>query len=104
MWLLLTGEIPTKEQCDGLTAELFERSSLPAHATQLLDSLPKTMHPMTQFSLGLQAYRCGVLYTSLILRVCEPYRVDGVKATHIYATDANHNASTASMRLVPDTR
>ena len=60
LWLLLTGEIPTKEQCDGLTAELFERSSLPAHATQLLDSLPKTMHPMTQFSLGLQAYRCGV--------------------------------------------
>ena len=56
LWLLLTGEIPTKEQCDGLTAELFERSSLPAHATQLLDSLPKTMHPMTQFSLGLQAY------------------------------------------------
>merc|ERR1711939_800329 len=55
LWLLLTGEIPTKEQCDGLTAELFERSSLPAHATQLLDSLPKTMHPMTQFSLGLQA-------------------------------------------------
>ena len=104
LWLLLTGEIPTKEQCDGLTAELFERSALPAHATQLLDSLPKTMHPMTQFSLGLQAYRCGVLYTSLILRVCEPYRVDGVKATHIYATDANHNASTASMRLVPDTR
>ncbi len=62
LWLLLTGEIPTKEQCDGLTAELFERSALPAHATQLLDSLPKTMHPMTQFSLGLQAYRCGVLY------------------------------------------
>merc|ERR1712216_350499 len=55
LWLLLTGEIPTKEQCDGLTAELFERSSLPAHATQLLDALPKTMHPMTQFALGLQA-------------------------------------------------
>ena len=62
LWLLLTGEIPTKEQCDGLTAELFERSALPAHATQLLDALPKTMHPMTQFSLGLQAYFRGVPY------------------------------------------
>ena len=94
LWLLLTGEIPTKEQCDGLTAELFERSALPAHATQLLDSLPKTMHPMTQFSLGLQAYRCGVLYTSLILRVCEPYRVGGVEASpHAYATDASPIAS-----------
>jgi citrate synthase len=53
--LLLTGEIPTKEQCDDLTAKLFSRSHLPAHATQLLDALPTTMHPMTQFSLGLQA-------------------------------------------------
>ena len=41
LWPLFTGEIPIKEQCDGLTAELFERSALPAHATQLLDSLPE---------------------------------------------------------------
>jgi|Transcript_20365 citrate synthase len=55
LWLLLTGEIPTKAQCDQLTGELFERSALPAHAVSLLNNLPKTMHPMTQFSLGLQA-------------------------------------------------
>ena len=28
-WLLLTGEVPTKAQCDSLTAELFARSKLP---------------------------------------------------------------------------
>ena len=89
LWLLLTGEIPTKEQCDGLTAELFERSSLPAHATQLLDSLPKTMHPMTQFSLGLQAYDAASC-TFLILRVCEPYRVDGVEASLTHTLPASY--------------
>ena len=56
-WLLLTGEVPTKAQCDSLTAELLspERAALPEHVTTLLNSLPKTMHPMTQFALGLQA-------------------------------------------------
>ena len=117
LWLLLTGEIPTKEQCDGLTAELFERSALPAHATQLLDSLPKTMHPMTQFSLGLQAYRCGVLV--MIASVLDPiastasrrasrirylrvtYRVDGVEDTAKQPPRlvARHNAITTQ---VPD--
>ena len=56
IWLLLTSEVPTKEQVDTLTAELHERSSkLPSHVIPLLNSLPKDMHPMTQFSIGLNA-------------------------------------------------
>lgn len=54
-WLLLTGEIPTKAQCDALTAEFHKRSELPEHVGKLMRSLPKTMHPMTQFSMGLMA-------------------------------------------------
>jgi len=54
-WLLLTGQVPTKEQADSLTAELHARSSLPAHIVPLLNSLPKEMHPMTQFTIGLNA-------------------------------------------------
>ncbi|GAX29386.1 citrate synthase [Fistulifera solaris] len=54
-WLLLTGEVPTKEQADSLTAELHARSTLPAHVVPLLNSLPKQMHPMTQLSIGLMA-------------------------------------------------
>lgn len=53
--LLLTGEVPTKAQVDGLTAELHARSKLPAHAEALIRSLPKTMHPMSQLSIGLTA-------------------------------------------------
>lgn len=54
-WLLLTGEVPTKEQADSLTAELHKRSKLPDHVVPLLRSLPKDLHPMTQFSIGLSA-------------------------------------------------
>lgn len=54
-WLLLTGEVPTKEQVDTLTAELHSRGDLPGHVVPLLNSLPKDMHPMSQFAIGLQA-------------------------------------------------
>ena len=55
LWLLLTSEVPTKEQVDTLTAELHSQSELPPHVIPLLNSLPKDMHPMTQFTIGLNA-------------------------------------------------
>ena len=55
LWLLLTAEVPTKPQVDSLTAELHSRSELPAHVVPLLNALPKDMHPMTQFTIGLNA-------------------------------------------------
>jgi citrate synthase len=56
-WLLLTGQIPTKEQVDGLTSELHSRSKVPGFVLDMIARFPKNMHPMTQFSaavLGLQ--------------------------------------------------
>ena len=50
LWLLLTSEVPTKEQVDTLTAELHERANLPSHVVPLLNSLPKDMHPMTHLT------------------------------------------------------
>jgi len=55
LWLLLTSDVPTKEQVDSLTAELHSRAELPAHVVPLLNNLPKDMHPMTQFTIGLNA-------------------------------------------------
>jgi len=56
IWLLLTSEVPTKESVDTLTKDLHERAAkLPSHVIPLLNSLPKDMHPMTQFSIGLNA-------------------------------------------------
>lgn len=55
LWLLLTGEVPTKEQSQALTAELNSRVTHPImeQVTKTLDSLPVDMHPMLQFSAGI---------------------------------------------------
>ena len=53
LWLLLTGEIPSYEQCDSLIDELSSISSLPKSTEDLLFSLPREMHPMTQLSIGI---------------------------------------------------
>jgi citrate synthase len=55
IWLLLTSEIPSIEQTKSLSAELRSRATLPPHVEPLIRSLPKTMHPMTQLSIGLLA-------------------------------------------------
>jgi len=74
-WLLFTGEVPTAEETAGLTQELHARAKgIPEHVNTLIDSFPKGMHPMTQFSsavLALQteskfakAYQSGVHKTT----------------------------------------
>lgn len=55
LWLLLTSEIPTVEQTRSITQELNARAKLPAHVVNVLKSLPKDTHPMTQFSIGISA-------------------------------------------------
>lgn len=54
-WLLLTGEIPTSEQVKALSADWAARSAIPAHVEEILDACPTTMHPMTQFIIGVTA-------------------------------------------------
>ncbi|CAL5218955.1 g707 [Coccomyxa viridis] len=56
LWLLLTGDIPSKEQVDALSAELAERGkNIPAHVDTILTDLPPGTHPMTQFSIATLA-------------------------------------------------
>ena len=54
-YLLLTGELPTAADVAEITKEWQKRSALPAYLLDTLKSLPKDMHPMTQFSLGILA-------------------------------------------------
>lgn len=54
-WLMLTGEIPTEEEVDGLTAEWQRRANVPEQVFTTLNSLPKDIHPMTQFTIGIMA-------------------------------------------------
>ena len=52
-YLLMTGEIPTDAETAEITEEWKKRGQLPDYVVQVLDSLPKDMHPMTQFSTGI---------------------------------------------------
>jgi len=50
LWLLLTGEVPTKDQVRSLTDELHSRARLPPHVIEAINAFPRGMHPMTQLS------------------------------------------------------
>jgi citrate synthase len=54
-YLLLTGDLPTNDDVNEITKEWQKRSALPKYLLDTLKSLPKDMHPMTQFSLGILA-------------------------------------------------
>lgn len=63
-WLLLSGQIPTSEQAHALTAELHSRAQgIPKSVSSILSGLPKTMHPMTQFSIGIMALQQESLFS-----------------------------------------
>lgn len=54
-WLLMTGEIPTKQQVDNLSKEWAANADLPPHVVQMLNNFPETLHPMSQFSAAITA-------------------------------------------------
>ena len=54
-WLLLTGEVPTQEQVQSLSADWAARAALPKFVEELIDSCPSTLHPMSQFAIAVTA-------------------------------------------------
>ncbi|KAK9480589.1 citrate synthase-like protein [Lipomyces japonicus] len=54
-WFLLTGKVPTAEQTRQLSADLALQADLPDYVTRLLDSLPRSLHPMTQLAIAVAA-------------------------------------------------
>lgn len=56
-YLMLFNELPSNEAVEALSREWAKRSELPAHVTKVIDALPKTTHPMTQFVTGIMALR-----------------------------------------------
>ncbi|XP_030382211.1 probable citrate synthase, mitochondrial [Scaptodrosophila lebanonensis] len=54
-WLLLTGEVPTKSQVQQLSREWAERAALPQHVVTMLNNMPTTLHPMSQFAAAITA-------------------------------------------------
>ncbi|AAS54491.1 AGR002Wp [Eremothecium gossypii ATCC 10895] len=71
LWLLMTGEIPKKEEAFGLMHELSQRGkTLPPFVEHIIDSLPRTMHPMTQLAVALASLNSSSTF-------CKNYQ-DGV--------------------------
>lgn len=54
-WLLLEGSIPTQEEAAWLSSEWSRRATVPPHVFSTLDALPVDTHPMTQFSIAINA-------------------------------------------------
>jgi citrate synthase len=63
-WLMLTGDIPTKEQVKSLTEAWVRRADVPEHVFRTIDSLPLDTHPMTQFSIGIMTMQSGSVFAS----------------------------------------
>ena len=69
-YLLLTGDLPTAADVKEITEEWRKRSELPKYLLDVMKTVPKDTHPMTQFSLAIlqlqkdsifaQKYRAGL--------------------------------------------
>jgi citrate synthase len=63
-YLLLIGEVPTKEQALEVEAEWAKRSTVPDYVYKMLKSMPKETHPMTLFSQAVLALQNGSVFAS----------------------------------------
>ncbi len=54
-WLMLVGDVPTKEQVKWLTENWVRRANIPEHVFKAIDNLPLDAHPMTQLSVAVMA-------------------------------------------------
>jgi citrate synthase len=53
--LMLIGELPTHEDVEHISSTWARRSHVPNHVFDVIESLPVTTHPMTQFSIAVLA-------------------------------------------------
>lgn len=53
VWLLLTGEVPTKGEVEQLAGEFRKRSQVPKYVFDVLRAMPRDSHPMAMFSAAL---------------------------------------------------
>lgn len=61
-YLLLTGDIPTKEEVEELENEVKNRQAVPQYVYDVIRALPANTHPMTQISIGVLALQKESLF------------------------------------------
>jgi citrate synthase len=63
-YLLMVGEVPTKEEALDVEAEWAKRAEVPEHVFKMLKSMPKDTHPMTLCSQAVLALQGESVFTS----------------------------------------
>ena len=63
-YLLMIGDVPTKEQALEVEAEWAKRATVPDYVYKMLKSMPKETHPMTLFSQAVLALQNGSVFAS----------------------------------------
>lgn len=63
-YLMLIGELPSEEDVRTISKEWQKRASIPQHVYDVLDALPKETHPMTQFSIAINALQTESLFAA----------------------------------------
>ena len=63
-YLLMIGEVPTKEEAQAVEAEWAKRADVPDHVYKMLKSMPKDTHPMTLFSQAVLALQSGSVFAA----------------------------------------
>jgi citrate synthase len=62
-FLLMTGEIPTREQAEEVEQEWSKRAHVPDYVYKMLKTMPKETHPMTMFSQAVLALQVNSHFT-----------------------------------------
>lgn len=63
-YLLMIGEVPTKEQAQEVEAEWGKRASVPDYVYKMLKTMPKETHPMTLFSQAVLALQNNSVFAA----------------------------------------
>ena len=61
-YLLMVGEVPTKEQAAEVEAEWAKRTELPDHVVKVIRAMPKDTHPMTLLSQAVLAMQTDSVF------------------------------------------
>src|SRR5512142_1931185 len=61
-YLLMVGEVPTREQALEVEAEWAKRATVPDYVYKMLKTMPKETHPMVLFSQAVLALQNGSVF------------------------------------------
>lgn len=63
-YLLIIGEVPTKEEAQAVEDEWAKRAIVPDYVYKMLKSMPRETHPMTLFSQAVLALQTGSVFAA----------------------------------------